>query len=342
MATQSKLVSPQRTPEKVRTLTAADLGIELAPEAPREQTQTSAAGHPGDPTEVLADDDPILLQVAALRSDGYGGVILRGPPGTSKSWYAKALAGFFAGGNRELVRTVQFHPSYQYEDFVEGFVPKDGGGFELTSKHLLVVSDLARERPAEVCVLVIDELSRADAARVFGEALTYIEQSKRGIEFALSSGRLCALPANLFIIGTMNEFDRGVDQIDAAFERRLGYVVLDPDVDLLQAILIKNQVPEAFRKKLSGFFEWLQHHPNRYCRIGHAYFDSVRDSASLRRLWEHQLRFVFERAFAVDQQQGLDELRSRWDRLVEELEDTPEAPPDGDDSASPIIDEKGE
>ncbi|SRR6266571_488553 len=310
--------SRYRSGEKVRTLTASDLRVAPSADAPPEVQGSESDVRSVDVAELIADDDPILQQVQTLRDDGYGGVILRGPPGTSKSWYAQAIAARLAGGDESRVRTVQFHPSYQYEDFVEGFVPDDKGSFKLQAKHLLLISEVAQSHPEKVCVLVVDELSRADPARVFGEALTYIEQSKRGVEFSLVSGRPFAIPGNLFLLGTMNEYDRGVEQVDAALERRLGFVPMDPDPERLRAILQKNEVRAATAALIVQFFEWLLHHSNPYCHIGHAYFSTVRDGGSLRRLWDHQLRFVFERAFSFDQQQeqGLPQVKERWETLV--------------------------
>jgi 5-methylcytosine-specific restriction protein B len=306
-----------RSRDKVRALAATDLRVAPSPEAPPEVQESESDVRPVDVAELIADDDPILQQVQTLRDDGYGGVILRGPPGTSKSWYAQAIAARLVEGDESRIRSVQFHPSYQYEDFVEGYVPDDkGGSFKLQDKHLLVISDVAQTHPDKVCVLVVDELSRADPARVFGEALTYIEQSKRGVEFSLASGRPFAIPGNLFLLGTMNEYDRGVEQVDAALERRLGFVPMDPDPELLRAILQKNAVRAAAVALIVQFFQWLLHHSNPYCHIGHAYFSTVRDGGSLRRLWDHQLRYVFQRAFSLDQQQGLSDVKTRWDTLV--------------------------
>jgi 5-methylcytosine-specific restriction enzyme B len=134
----------------------------------------------------MGDDDPIWLLAQDVLTDGFGGLILAGPPGTSKSWYAARIAERLTGGDADRQRYVQFHPSYQYEDFVEGYVPDPKtSGFTSRPKILLEIADEARsvaESGVEgLFVLVIDELSRADPARVFGEALTYIEGTKRGL-----------------------------------------------------------------------------------------------------------------------------------------------------------------
>jgi 5-methylcytosine-specific restriction protein B len=273
------------------------------------------------PRPVVDVADPILTQAQRLLDDGYGGIVFRGPPGTSKTWYAEGIADRIVGGVSERIRFVQFHSSYQYEDFVEGFVPDDYGNFVREPKHLLLMCEQAREHPDQAYVLVVDELSRADPSRVFGEALTYIEGSKRGQEFQLASGTRFSIPPNLVILATMNEFDRGVQQVDEALERRLAFVAMEPDPELLRDILNENEVDEAAEQLLVSFFERnLLRHPNRFCRIGHAYFRTVRDSASLRRLWDHQLKFVLERAFSLGEPAEFEALEERWSQVVADYE----------------------
>lgn len=334
--------NPLRTEEKVRELTAGQLGLVPPSVAAR------AAAPPPPPPEPLPleidEQDERLQEVLALLEDGYAGVILTGPPGTSKSWYAEQIAAYLADRDPERVRFLQFHSSYQYEDFVEGFVPKENG-FDLLPKHLLEMCTVAREYPAGRCVLVIDELSRSDPARVFGEALTYIEMSYRDRVFRLASLHETSIPPNLVILATMNPLDRGVDDVDAALERRFAKIAMDPDAALLERILIDNGVDEALRARILQFFTFLQRNPNPYAKVGHAYFRMVRDESSLRRLWKHQLRFHQEKAYHLIGD-GFNQVEREWNRLFEapspprqapgvelapsDQEPTDETPDDGD------------
>lgn len=311
--------SPLRSEEKVPRLTATDLGLTL----PSVATQVPAPELlPAAPLPCDIEVDDLVLQtVLGLLDDGYAGVIFTGPPGTSKSWYAEQIGSWLADQDPERVRFIQFHASYQYEDFVEGFVPKEEG-FDLLPKHLLEMCTVAREYPNHRCVLVIDELSRSDPARVFGEALTYLEMSYRDRTFRLASLHEVSIPPNLVILATMNPLDRGVDEVDAALERRFAKIAMDPDGALLDRILVENGVDDTLRTRIGRFFTFLQRNPNPYTRVGHAYFRNVRDEASLRRLWNHQLRFHQEKAYRLDPQ-GFREVEREWGRIFT----APVAPP---------------
>ena len=269
-------------------------------------------------TSELGDDDPILREVRHLiEDDNWGGVLLQGAPGTGKSWYARQIAIKMTGGNRGHMREVQFHPSYQYEDFVEGYVPKGSAGFTLRDKHLLEMIQVANAVDGPV-VMVIDEFSRTDPARVLGEAMTYMEGSLRGIEFSLPSGRRVSIPKNLVFLATMNPDDRSVDEIDAAMERRWAKIQLQPDVDKLRAFLEKNGIGGTMLGAIVEFFVALQKH----VEIGHAFFRTVKDEASLNRLWERQLKYVIEKRFRFDNDTKA-EIGTLWERCLAAINPEP-------------------
>jgi 5-methylcytosine-specific restriction protein B len=210
---------------------------------------------------------------------------------------------------------VQFHPSYQYEDFVQGFVP-DEGGFYLRPKHLLEMCELARGRPDEWVVLVIDELSRGDPGRVFGEALTYVEKSKRGLSFSLASGTMCVIPENLAFLATMNPLDRGVDEVDAAFERRFAKIAMEPDDRRLASFLTEAGMAPALADRVREFFRTVNAKAgfNPMAAIGHTFFVDIHDESDLTRLWEYQLRFLLRKAYRLDPD-GYDDAVRAWAKL---------------------------
>jgi 5-methylcytosine-specific restriction enzyme B len=243
---------------------------------------------------LIKDDDPVLQEVRRLLvEDEMGGVMLVGSPGTGKTWYARQIALKLTGGYDSYIREVQFHPSYQYEDFVEGFVPdKDGGGFRLVDKHLLQMISAA-QKTNQYVVMIIDEFSRTDPARVLGETMTYMEGSLRGKDFFLPSGRIVNIPKNLIFLATLNPEDRSVDEIDAAMERRWAKVKIRPDAGKVRDFLDGNGMAGSVYGPVVEFFNALQPH----IELGHAFFRTIRNVQSLQRLWNTQLEFAVQKRF---------------------------------------------
>lgn len=160
-------------------------------------------------------------------------IIFYGPPGTGKTFVAQELSEYLTDtGN---VQVVQFHPSYAYEDFIQGFRPElsEGGQpvFTLRQGPLMKIAEKARDDSTTPYFLIIDEINRANLAKVFGELYFLLEYRKRRINTLYSEGGndQFSLPDNLFIIGTMNTADRSIALVDAAMRRRFAFVSLHPD-----------------------------------------------------------------------------------------------------------------
>jgi 5-methylcytosine-specific restriction protein B len=270
-----------------------------------------------------------LLNEVQELLESFGGVIFTGPPGTSKTYYASKIGEALVSDDQSRIRYIQFHPSYQYEDFMQGFAPReDGDGFALQPKIFLRMCRAAEVDSNQNYVLVIDELSRGDSGRIFGEALTYVEKSKRGLEFELASGEACVIPPNLIILATMNESDRGVDEVDAAFERRFARIAMEPSREILNDMLEGNGVQDDLRRRIVGFFNMINGKAkiNPQGRIGHTYFRDVRDARTLASLWDHQLRFVVEKAYRLDPATR-DDIESGWTRLLASAEEASSGEP---------------
>ncbi len=293
----------------VRMLEADDVRIGV-----RAAAETGHASSSPDAPDITVNH-PLIQEIIRL-ADIYGGVILSGPPGTSKTFFAAAAAEIMTNGDKHRYSFVQFHASYQYEDFILGFSPKDQGGFEYKKGPFLKLVHDAEADPQHVYVLVIDELSRADVGRVFGEALTYVERSKRELPFLIANGDEIKVPSNFVILATMNPFDRGVDEVDAAFERRFAKIAMEPDRGLLEEILTDNGMEEALRARVVGWFSRINGHANRNpaAAVGHAYFSTASDDLSLADIWNYQLKYLVERAFRRDENTRAD-LAAAWTRI---------------------------
>ena len=168
-------------------------------------------------------------------------VIFQGPPGTGKTYVAQELAKCLAG-SEDRVTLVQFHPSYAYEDFVQGYRPKamtDGqAGFELRAGPLLKAAAAARAEPETDHFLVIDEINRGNIASVFGELYFLLEYRDRKMNLQYADVPF-SLPDNLYIIGTMNTSDRSIALVDLALRRRFHFVDFYPDASPIEGLLLR-------------------------------------------------------------------------------------------------------
>lgn len=191
-------------------------------------------------------------------------VILRGVPGTGKSFLAKNVASQITGVNRQDLSTseqfefVQFHPSYDYTDFVEGLRPftnEDGQvGFERQDGVFKRFVTRAIANPNQNYVFIIDEINRGEISKIFGELFFAIDPGYRGQDGAVSTQYANLnghepfyIPRNVYILGTMNDIDRSVDSFDFAMRRRFRFIEISANVttDMWDGILDETELNEA-------------------------------------------------------------------------------------------------
>ncbi|MDE0289857.1 MAG: AAA family ATPase [bacterium] len=254
--------------------------------------------------ELLVDPDHLERIVRLLRHRRQ--VIFYGPPGTGKTYVARQLAAHLAGDD-DRVEFVQFHPSYAYEDFVEGYRPArvEGGmgGFDLREGPLKRIARQAEKMPDETFVLVIDEINRGNLSKVLGELYFLLEYRDEQISLQYSNDPF-SLPGNLWIIGTMNTADRSIARIDTALRRRFHFVPFFPDEPPIEGLL------ERWLKAKQPKMRWVadvldlanQKLGRRHTAIGPSHFmHEDLDEEWVELIWEHSvLPYIAEQFFGEE------------------------------------------
>ena len=265
-------------------------------------------------------------------------MIFYGPPGTGKTYVARKLAPHpRIAGDEDRVDLVQFHPSYAYEDFVEGYRPvtlDDGtAGFELREGPLKRIAREARQSPGERFVLIIDEINRGNLGKVLGELYFLLEYRNQQIKLQYSDEKF-SLPDNLLIIGTMNTADRSIARIDSALRRRFHFVPFFPDEPPIKGLL--ERWLARHKPEMAWVAEVLDRANERLDRphaaIGPSHFmHSYLDEEWVGMIWEHSvLPYIAEQYFGEEdrlEEFSLDRLRSEATSAEEQDE---HADSDGD------------
>ena len=214
-------------------------------------------------------------------------LILQGPPGTGKTFIAKRLAHLFLGKkDPSKIEMIQFHQSYAYEDFIQGYRPTVDGIFQLQNGIFYDFCLKAQRDPNEKYFFIIDEINRGNLSKIFGELMMLIEHDKRGQQFGIklaysgSDSDRFYIPENLYIIGTMNTADRSLAIVDYALRRRFVFVDIKPAFNhpgfenQLKSNNIQESLIKLIKDRMSELNATISEDSNlsKWFAVGHSYF----------------------------------------------------------------------
>jgi 5-methylcytosine-specific restriction protein B len=272
-------------PAQLRQLLGMNVGIPGGIALVESPEDASSAYTRADALEDLFLDESDLDCMLGLLKRKLN-LVLQGPPGVGKTFVARRLAYLLLGEkSNSRICTVQFHQSYAYEDFVQGFRPAANGGFERRPGPFLSFCQQALQDQDEQYVLIIDEINRGNLSRIFGELLMLLEPDKRESDYALQLAYSRPdeppffVPPNLHVIGTMNTADRSLALVDYALRRRFAFFDLSPaDAGRVNLHLERQNLSETLRPRLLKAWQAI----NQLIRldpslgdgfqIGHSYF----------------------------------------------------------------------
>jgi hypothetical protein len=243
-------------------------------------------------------------------------IILQGSAGVGKTYIAKKIAQALQEDyNEERIEMIQFHQSYSYEDFIQGYRPNNNS-FELKNGIFYEVCERAKRNTSIPYFLIIDEINRGNLSKIFGELMMLIEADKRGennkIKLAYSSNEHFFIPDNLYIIGTMNTADRSLTIVDYALRRRFAFIKMRPKFnEQFDAFLRKKGISKEMISSITKKMTTLNNIINSDdslgdgFEIGHSYFCSYKSgehSKWLSNVYKYEIIPLIEEYWFDDQQ----------------------------------------
>lgn len=257
-------------------------------------------------------------------------IILTGAPGVGKTFMAKRLVYSLLGSkDNSRIAMVQFHQSYSYEEFIEGYRPTPEGGFKLEKGLFYNFCKKAEQDQDNPYYLIIDEINRGNLSKIFGELLMLIEADKRGTELMLAySKEEFSVPNNLHIIGLMNTADRSLAMIDYALRRRFSFINIEPAYGTDKFI---GKFSEIFDNSYDEVMNMIVELNNDIkddpslgegFMIGHSYFciekkdGSKANNADIKEILKYDIKPLIEE-YWYDEKSMLDKWKNKIDAYIE-------------------------
>lgn len=278
------------------TIDNKNILIEISPSAqPYDYTK--------DEDKPFVSEEEFTQAVALLKRKK--NIILQGPPGVGKTFIARKLAYEIMKEKRDTnIEMVQFHQSYSYEDFIQGLRPTLKGSFDLRDGIFYSFCQRALAHPEKPFFFIIDEINRGNLSKIFGELMMLIEPDKRDRKFAIKltysedEDDRFYVPANMYIIGTMNTADRSLAIVDYALRRRFAFVNLHPVyTDAFRSFLKHKGISDEMVNhicsavvKVNGKIKEDINLGDGY-QIGHSYFCGYNSEEDERLWWNDVLQF---------------------------------------------------
>ncbi|MEG3848012.1 AAA family ATPase [Microcoleus sp. herbarium19] len=242
--------------------------------------------------------------------------ILQGPPGTGKTFIAEKLAKHLIGCGDGFSDIIQFHPAYTYEDFIQGIRPQsqnDQLTYPIVPGRFIGFCTKA-ESCQDTCVLIIDEINRANLSQVFGELMYLLDDRDRTVK--LASGQLFRIPKNVRIIGTMNTADRSIALVDNALRRRFAFIPIYPNYEVLRQYHQREKTGFPVGNLTKILENVNRAINNKHYELGISFFLTKTLAEDIQDIWQMEIEPYLEEYF-FDNQAKMDEFI--WNKIKDQL-----------------------